>query len=165
MLLKVVEAETPPPPLPLLPIALRQLPAAEEWELQNESYVSNVAVALLCTPGVPTDDVTGPGAVGMSNVLDVDDVDDDDKVEDDIDEGRKDERGCAFGGCVDVSGAGFWGEEAAAAGAGERGCRLDVGRGAIAGGGTEAGAGVSGDTSPEVEAEEGGGAGEDECWD
>jgi len=26
-----------PPPPPLPPIALRQLPAAEEWELQNES--------------------------------------------------------------------------------------------------------------------------------
>jgi hypothetical protein len=114
MLLKVAEAETllllpPPAPLPLaLPIALRQLSAAEEWELQNESYVSKVEA--LCEP-MPTDDVTGPGAVGMSNVLD---DDDDDNVDDDIDDGRKDEEsgGAAFGGCVDdADGAGFCGEE------------------------------------------------------
>jgi hypothetical protein len=106
MLFKVAEAERLlllPVPL-ALPIALRQLSAAEEWELQNESYVSKVEV--LCKP-VPTDDVTGPGAVGMSNVLD------DDNVDDDIDDGRKDEDsgGAAFGGCVDAGGAGFCGEE------------------------------------------------------
>ena len=75
-------------PLPLLPIALRQLPVAEEWELQNESYVSKVA---FCEP-VPTD-VTGPGAVGMSNVLLLDDADVDDE------DGRKEEGvSGAFGG-------------------------------------------------------------------
>lgn len=56
--------------LPLLPllltIALRQPPAEDECELQNESYVS---IVVLCV-AVPTVDVTGPGAVGMSNVFD-----------------------------------------------------------------------------------------------
>jgi hypothetical protein len=107
MLFKVAEAERVLPPLPLaLPIALRQLSAAEEWELQNESYVSKVEV--LCEP-VPADDVTGPGAVGMSNVLF---DDDDDNVDDDIDDGRKDEEsgGAAFGGCENAGGAGFCGE-------------------------------------------------------
>jgi len=112
MLFKVAEAERLLLPLPLplplaLPIALRQLSAAEEWELQNESYVSKVEA--LCEP-VPAEDVTGPGAVGMSNVLN---DDDDDNVDDDIDDGRKDEEsgGAAFGGCVDAGGAGFCGEE------------------------------------------------------
>jgi len=110
---------------PLLPIALRQLPAAEEWELQNESYVSKVA---LCAP-MPAD-VTGPGAVGMSNVLD--DVEEDE--EEDV--ARKDESG-VFGGCVDAGGGGFCG--GGAGGGGECGC-LDVGGGgAGAGGGTNAG--------------------------
>lgn len=122
-------------PLPLLPIALRQLPAAEEWELQNESYVSKVVV--FCEP-VPTD-VMGPGAVGMSNVL----LDDDDDVDVDVDvddeDGRKDEDvSGAFGGrCVDVAGGGFRGE----AGAGERN-RLDVDGDAVDGGGAGVGAGV-----------------------
>ena len=116
-----------PLPLPLLPIALRQLPVAEEWELQNESYVSKV---VFCE-AVPTD-VTGPGAVGMSNVLlllllwDDADVDDED--------GRKDEGvSGAFGGCADAAGGSFCG------GAGERG-RLDGDEGAVDAGG--AGAGV-----------------------
>ena len=110
-----------------LPIALRQLPAAEEWELQNESYVSKGVFCEL----VPTD-VTGPGAVGMSNVLD---DDDDDDVEDE--DGRKEEDvSGAFGGCADVAGGGFCG----GAGAGECGC-LDVDGGAGAG----AGAGAGGD--------------------
>jgi len=114
--------------LPLLPIALRQLPAAEEWELQNESYVSKVVFCEL----VPTD-VTGPGAVGMSNVLlDDDDVD----VDVDDEDGRKDEdvSGVFGGGCVDIAGGGFCG----GAGAGECG-RLDVDGGEDDGGGTGAG--------------------------
>jgi len=113
----------PPPP----PIALRQLPAAEEWELQNESYVSKV----VCCEAVPTD-VTGPGAVGMSNVL----LDDDDDVADvDDEDWRKDEDvNGAFGGCVDVAGGGFCG----GAGAGECGC-LDADGGAVDGGGTGVG--------------------------
>ena len=111
-------------PLPPPPIALRQLPAAEEWELQNESYVSKV---VFCE-AVPTD-VTGAGAVGMSNVLL------DDEVDDDEGDGRKDEDVCGpFGGCVDVAGGGFCG----GAGAGEWGC-LDADGGAVDGGGAGAG--------------------------
>jgi hypothetical protein len=77
----------PLPLLLLLTIALRQPPAEEECELQNESYVSMVVV---CAP-VLTADVTGPGAVGMSKVFD----------------GRNDERDA--GGCesVDADGGGF----------------------------------------------------------
>lgn len=86
----------------LLTIALRQPPAEDECELQNESYVS---IVVLCVP-VPTVDVTGPGAVGMSNVFD----------------GRNDEREAGERGCVDEDGEGFCG---VAAGAGE--CiRLDA---------------------------------------
>ena len=84
---KVVAA---PPPL-LLPLllttALRQPPAEDECELQNESYVSMV---VLCVP-VPTVDVTGPGAVGISNVF----------------EGRNDERDTGVCRCVDADGGGF----------------------------------------------------------
>lgn len=50
----------------LLTIALRHPPAEDECELQNESYVSIVVLCVLA----PTVDVTGPGAVGMSNVFD-----------------------------------------------------------------------------------------------
>ena len=122
-------------PLPLLPIALRQLPVAEEWELQNESYVSKVA---FCEP-VPTD-VTGPGAVGMSNVLLLDDADVDDE------DGRKEEGvSGAFGGCADVAGGGFCG----GAGAGECGC-LDGDKGAAEGGGAAAGAGAGVDAGLSV---------------
>ena len=122
----------PPPP----PIALRQLPAAEEWELQNESYVSKVAFC----EAMPTD-VTGPGAVGMSNVLLDDDV-----VADDEEDGRKDEDvSGAFGGCVDVTGGGF----CEGAGAGECGC-LDADGDAVDGGGT----GVGVDTGLDVGAVE-----------
>jgi hypothetical protein len=46
----------------LLTIALRQPLAEDECELQNESSVS---IVVLCVP-VPTVDVTGPDAVGMS---------------------------------------------------------------------------------------------------
>jgi hypothetical protein len=60
-----------PPPRAALPIALRHPPATEECELQNESYVS---IVVFCVPE-PPEGVPGPGAVGMSNVL----------------EGRKDE--------------------------------------------------------------------------
>jgi len=122
-------------PLPLLlASALRQLPAADECELQNESYVSRVVV--LCMP-VPTDVAAGPGAVGMSNVL--------------LD-GRKEDRGSA-GGCVDAGGGcgGFCEGVRVRVAAGER-VRLDVvdgdafgGAGAGAGGvevGTDVGAGV-----------------------
>jgi hypothetical protein len=89
----------------------------------------------LCVP-VPTIDVTGPGAVGMSNVFD----------------GRKDE--C---GCVDADAGCFGGDVGAAAvGAGE--CiRLDAGEGA--GAGKRAGANAGGDTSAGVEADVGAGAG------
>ncbi len=109
-------------PLPLLllllTIALRQPPAEDECELQNESYVSIVVLCVL----VPTVDVTGPGAVGMSNVFD----------------GRNDEREAVECGCVDADGGGFCGSARVAAGAGE--CiRLDVGGGADAGGDTSAG--------------------------
>lgn len=55
-----------PPPTAALASALRHPPAAEECELQNESYVSIVVV--FCVP-VPGGCVPGPGAVGMSNVL------------------------------------------------------------------------------------------------
>jgi hypothetical protein len=118
-LLNVARGLVPLPPL-LAPIVLRQLPAAEEWELQNESYVSKAA---FCEP-VPTG-VTGPGAVGMSNVLlsdDDDDVDVDVDVEDE-DERKDEDASGAFGGggCVDVAGGGFCG----GAGAGVCG-RLDV---------------------------------------
>jgi hypothetical protein len=115
----------------LLTIALRQPPAEDECELQNESYVS---IVLLCAP-VPTVGVTGPGAVGMSNVFD----------------GRKDE--C---GCVDADGRGFCGGAGVTAGAGE--CiRLDAGGGAAAG--ERAGADAGGDTSADVEADVGASAG------
>jgi hypothetical protein len=66
---------------------LRQPPAEDECELQNESYVS---IVVLCVP-VPTVDVTGPGAVGISNVFD----------------GRNDEREADECGCVDADGGGF----------------------------------------------------------
>ena len=125
----------PPPP----PIALRQLPAAEEWELQNESYVSKVAFC----EAMPTD-VTGPGAVGMSNVL----LDDDDVADDE--DWRKDEDVSGpFGGCVDVAGGGFCG----GAGAGERGC-LDADGGAVDGGGAGAGTGAGEDKGLDVGAVE-----------
>jgi hypothetical protein len=116
----------------LLTIALRQPPAEDECELQNESYVS---IVLLCVP-VPTADVTGPGAVGMSNVFD----------------GRNDEREAGECGCVDADGGGF----CRGAGAGE--CiRLDAGGGADVG--ERAGADAAGDTSGGVEADVGAGAG------
>ncbi|KAF8497512.1 hypothetical protein F5888DRAFT_1634461 [Russula emetica] len=64
-----VTAEAEAAGLPLLPlllllltIALRQPPAEDECELQNESSVS---IVVLCV-SVPTVDVTGPGSVGMS---------------------------------------------------------------------------------------------------
>ena len=119
-LLNVATLLLPLPLLPPPPIALRQLPAAEEWELQNESYVSK----LVFCEAVPTD-VTGAGAVGMSNVLLEDEVDDDEG------DGRKDEDVSGpFGGCVGVAGGGFCG----GAGAGECGCW-----GAVDGGGAGAG--------------------------
>jgi hypothetical protein len=125
------------PLLLLLTIALRQPPAEDECELQNESYVS---IVLLCAP-VPTVDVTGPGAVGMSNVFD----------------GRKDEREADECGCVDADGGGFCGGAGVTAGAGE--CiRLDAGGGAAAAG-ERAGADAGGDTSAEVEADVGASAG------
>jgi hypothetical protein len=66
----------PPPVVVALPIVLRHPPATEECELQNESYVSIAVVVMFCVP-VPPEEELGPGAVGMSNVL----------------EGRKDESG------------------------------------------------------------------------
>lgn len=125
-------------PLPLLllllTIALRQPPAEDECELQNESYVS---IVVLCAP-VPTVDMTGPGAVGMSNVFD----------------GRNDEREAGECGCVDADGGGFCRGAGVAAGAGE--CiRLDAGGGA----GERAGVDAGGDTSGGVEAYAGAGAG------
>ena len=112
-------------PLLLLTIVLRQPPAEDECELQNESYVS---IVVCCVP-VPTVDVTGPGAVGMSNVFD----------------GRNG---------VDADG-GFCGG-AGVAGAGE--CiRLDAKGGA--GAGERAGANAGGDKSAGVEADVGEGAG------
>jgi hypothetical protein len=122
----------------LLTIALRQPPAEDECELQNESYVS---IVLLCVP-VLTVDVTGPGAVGMSNVFD----------------GRKDEREADECGCVDADGGGFCGGAGVAAGTGE--CiRLDAGGGTDAGAGERAGADAGGDTSAGVEADVGASAG------
>jgi len=118
----------------LLTIALRQPPAEDECELQNESYVS---IVVLCVP-VPTVDVTGPGAVGMSNVFD----------------GRNDDE-C---GWVDADAGGFFGDAGVAAGAGE--CiRLDAGGGAGTGAGERAGADAGGDTSAGVEADVGACAG------
>jgi hypothetical protein len=121
----------------VLPIALRQPPATEECELQNESYVS---IVVFCVP-VPLGVVPGPGAVGMSNVL----------------EGKKDESGA--GERVDVGGgfrggAGRGAEDGAGAGTGTGGLVLGVGAGAGAGAGRDAGAGV--------EAAVGAGAGEGE---
>jgi hypothetical protein len=113
-------------PLPLpaaLPSALRQPPAAEACELQNESYVSRVAV---CAPTPAT--VLGPGAVGMSKVLG----------------GRRDESEVGAGGCVDavvVVGAGADGE----------GFCGDAGARACFDAGGEA-AGEGGETSVEAEA-------------
>jgi hypothetical protein len=82
-------------------------------------------MVVLCAP-VPTVDVTGPGAVGMSNVFD---------------DGRKGESEADESGCVDAGGGGgFCGGARLVAGAGE--CiRLDGdgGTGASAGG---AGVGV-----------------------
>ncbi len=54
---------TPPPPA-------AAVAAADTCELQNESYVSSVVVAL-CTPNVPAPAAPpgGPGAVGMSKVF------------------------------------------------------------------------------------------------
>ena len=129
-------------PLPLLlllllTIALRQPPAEDECELQNESYVSIVVLCAL----VPTADVTGPGAVGMSNVFD----------------GRNDEREADECECVDGDGGGFCGGTGVAARAGE--CiRLDAG-GAGAGTGERAGADAGEDTSAGVEADVGAGTG------
>jgi hypothetical protein len=121
----------------LLTIALRQPPAEDECELQNESYVS---IVVLCVP-VPTVDVTGPGAVGMSNVFD----------------GRNDEREADECGCVDADGGGFCGGAGVAAGAGE--CiRLD--EGGSAGAGERARADAGGDASAGVETDVGAGAGE-----
>jgi len=138
--LKVATLLLPLPPPPL--IALRQLPAAEEWELQNKLYVSK---AVFCE-AMPTD-VTGPGMVGMSNVL----LDDDDDVADvDGEDGRRDEGvGSPFGGCVNVAGGGFCG----GAGVGEQG-HLDADRGAVDGGGTGAGTGTGEDTGLDVGAVE-----------
>jgi len=116
----------------LLAIALRQPPAEDECELQKESYVSMV---VLCVP-MPTEDMTGPGAVGMSNVFD----------------GRNDERDADECGCVDVDGGGV------TAGAGE-GIRLDVGGGTCAGAGSRAGVDAGGDMSAGVEANVGAGTG------
>lgn len=84
---KVVAAPPPLLLLLLLTTALRQPPAEDECELQNESYVSMV---VLCVP-VPTVEVTGPGAVGISNVF----------------EGRNDERDTGVCRCVDADGGGF----------------------------------------------------------
>ena len=130
-------------PLPLPPpIALHQLPAAEEWELQNKLYVSK---AVFCK-AVPTD-VMGPSTVGMSNVL----LDDDDDVADvNGEDGRRDEGvGSPFGGCVNVAGGGFCG----GVGVGEQG-RLDADRGAVDSGGTGAGTGAGEDTGLDVGAVE-----------
>jgi hypothetical protein len=69
-------AVMPPPVVVALAIVLRHPPATEECELQNESYVSIAVVVMFCVP-VPPEEELGPGAVGMSNVL----------------EGRKDENG------------------------------------------------------------------------
>ena len=114
-------------PLLLLTIVLRQPPAEDECELQNESYVS---IVVCCVP-VPTVDVTGPGAVGMSKVFD----------------GRNG---------VDAEGGGFCGGAGVVAGAGE--CiRLDAEGGA--GAGERAGANAGGDKSAGVEADVGEGAG------
>jgi len=130
------------PLLPPPPIALCQLPAEEEWELQNKSYVSK---AVFCK-AVPTD-MTGPGMVGMSNIL----LDDNDDVADvDGEDGRRDEGvGSPFGGCVNVAGGGFCG----GVGAGEQG-RLDADGGAVDGGGAGAGTGVGEDTGLDVGAVE-----------
>lgn len=119
----------------LLTIALRQPPVEDECELQNESYVSIVA---LCVP-VPIVEVTGPGAVGMSNVFDE----------------RNDASEC---GCVDGDGGGFCGDPGVVAGAGER-IRLDDGERASAGTGERAGAGAGGDASAGMEADVGASAG------
>jgi hypothetical protein len=120
----------------LLTVAVRQPPADDECELQNESYVSMV---VLCVP-VPTVDVTGPGAVGMSNVFD----------------GRNEREADECG--VDADGGGFFGGPGVAAGAGE--CiRLDTGEGEGSGAGERAGANAGGDMSAGVEADEGAGAG------
>jgi hypothetical protein len=117
----------------LLTIALRQPPAEDECELQNESYVS---IVVLCVP-VPTVDVTG-GAVGMSNVFD----------------GRNDEREAGECGCVDADGGGFCGDAGVAARAGE--C---IRGGADAGAGERVGADAGGDTSAKVGADVGAGTG------
>ena len=122
----------------LLTIALRQPPAEDECELQNESYVSIVE---LCVP-VFTVDVTGPGAVGMSNVFD----------------GRNDEREAGERGCVDADAGGFWGDAGVAARAGER-IRLDAGGGAGVSAGERPGTDAGGDKSAGVDAEIGAGAG------
>ena len=131
----------PPPLLLLLTIDLRQPPAEEECELQNESYVSMV---VLCVPA-PTVDVTGPGAVGMSNVFG----------------GRNDERDAGECGSICVGGGGFGAGDDVAAGAGE--CiRLDTGEGA--GAGERTGVGTGWDASAGVEADAGPGVGEEE-WE
>jgi hypothetical protein len=141
MLLTTAEATAPLllPPLPLptaLPSALRQPPAAEACELQNESYVSRVAV---CAPTPAT--VLGPGAVGMSKVLGR----------------RRDESEVGAGGCVDVV------VVVVGAGAGGEGLCGDAGGRACFDAGGEAagmGAGEGGETSVEAEAGEIVGAGE-----
>lgn len=120
----------------LLTIALRQPPDEDECELQKESYVS---IVVFCAP-VPTVGVTGPGAVGMSNVFD----------------GRNDEIEAGECGRVDADGGGFCGGTGVAAGAGE--CmRLDAGGGA--GAGERAGADAGGDKGTGVEVDVGTGAG------
>ena len=120
----------------LLTIALRQPTAEDECELQNESYVS---IVVLWVP-VPTVDVTGPGAVGMSNVFD----------------GRNDEREAGECGCVDADGRGFCGGAGVAAGAGE--C---IRGGADAGG--DMSAGVEADVGAGAGAGVGVGEGEEGC--
>ena len=117
----------------LLTIALRQPPDEDECELQKESYVS---IVVLCAP-VPIVGVTGPGAVGMSNVFD----------------GRNDAGEC---GRVDTDGGGFCGGTGVAAGAGE--CiRLDAG--GCTGAGERVGVDAGGDKSTGVEVDVGTGAG------
>lgn len=135
-----VKALLLPLPLLLLTIALRQPPAEEECELQNESYVSMVVV----WAPVPTADVTGPGAVGMSKVFD----------------GRNDESDAGEGESIGADVGCFCAGAEVAVGAGE--CiRLDTGGGG--GAGERAGVGVCGDTGAGAEAGAGAGVGEGEC--
>jgi hypothetical protein len=119
---------TPPPPA----VAA----AADTCELQNESYVSMVVVAL-CTPNVPAPAAPpgGPGAVGMSNVF--------------LD-GRKEEEdggSAGVGGgflCGEGTGVGVRRAGARCGGCAGVGLGAGVGEGVVAGAGVGAGAGEGG---------------------